>query len=192
MSMFLSKEKMTKNESASSKIPLTGNRTTLATSIQTFLKDHPKLQLGGAEEFTAERKHHLDVFGIHNLPKDTVHSIGEVEFTAIRGPHGTIPIHVFYPKSGEQKRSSGEAGALIYFHGGGYTVGSVDEFENGLRFVAEESGMQVNSSQTCPVLLPVYADSPYLGIRHRLQISPRAQIPNTTGRILRRNRLAPR
>lgn len=32
---------------------------------------------------------------------------------------------------------------MIYFHGGGYTVGSVDEFENGLRIVAEESGVQV-------------------------------------------------
>lgn len=31
---------------------------------------------------------------------------------------------------------------LIYFHGGGYTVGSVDEFENGLRNLAELSGVQ--------------------------------------------------
>jgi acetyl esterase/lipase len=51
-----------------------------------------------------------------------------VEFTAIRGPHGTIPIRVFYPKSGEEKRKAGDAAALIYFHGGGYTVGTVDEF----------------------------------------------------------------
>jgi acetyl esterase/lipase len=36
-----------------------------------------------------------------------------------------------------------EAGALIYFHGGGYSVGSVEEFENGLRIVAEEPGCQV-------------------------------------------------
>jgi len=28
-------------------------------------------------------------------------------------------------------------------HGGGYTVGSVDEFENGLRIVAEKAGIQV-------------------------------------------------
>jgi len=28
-------------------------------------------------------------------------------------------------------------------HGGGYTVGSVDEFENGLRIVAERAGIQV-------------------------------------------------
>jgi acetyl esterase/lipase len=123
---------------------MTGNRTTLAPSIQSFLKEHLKLQLGGTEEFTVERKHHLDVFGFHKLPKDGVHSIHDVEFTAICGPHGTVPIRVFYPKTGEQMRERGEAGALIYFHGGGYTVGSVDEFENGLRFLAEESGMQVS------------------------------------------------
>ena len=32
---------------------------------------------------------------------------------------------------------------MIYFHGGGYTVGTVDEFENGCRLLAEESSVQV-------------------------------------------------
>lgn len=67
--------------------------------------------------------------------------IHSVEFTAIRGPYGTIPILVLYPKSGEERRKYGDAGALIYFHGGGYTVDTVDEFENGLRTVAEEWGV---------------------------------------------------
>lgn len=83
------------------------------------------------------------MFGLHALPKDKIHPIDDVEFTAIRGPHGTIPIRVLYPASGKDSRNKGRAGALIYFHGGGYTVGSVDEFENGLRLVAEESGCQV-------------------------------------------------
>ncbi|KAH0347008.1 hypothetical protein KCU81_g3740, partial [Aureobasidium melanogenum] len=126
-----------------SEIPTTGTRSQLHPSIQTFLKDHPKLHLGGQEDFHDERNHHLEVFGIHNIPKDKVHPIGEVEFTAVRGPHGTIPVRVLYPKSGEDKRKNGQAAALVYFHGGGYTVGSVDEFENGLRLLAEESGVQV-------------------------------------------------
>ncbi|TIA16661.1 hypothetical protein D6C80_04384 [Aureobasidium pullulans] len=126
-----------------SDIPTTGTRSQLHPEIQTFLKDHPKLHLGGQEDFHDERNHHLEVFGIHNLPKDKIHPIGEVEFTAVRGPHGTIPVRVLYPKSGEDKRKKGEAAALVYFHGGGYTVGSVDEFENSLRLLAEESGVQV-------------------------------------------------
>ena len=131
---------------AQSKIPTTGSRTQLTSSIKTFLKDHPNLHLGSEEDFHEERRKHLEVFGIHSIPKDKIHPIGEVEFTALRGPHGTIPVRVLHPKSGEGRRKKGEAGALIYFHGGGYTVGSVDEFENGLRLVAEESGCQV-----CPL-----------------------------------------
>lgn len=44
-----------------------------------------------------------------------------------------------FPRSGHDLRKKNESAALIYFHGGD-TVGSVDEFENDLRIVAEESG----------------------------------------------------
>ncbi|KAK3938325.1 alpha/beta hydrolase fold-domain-containing protein [Diplogelasinospora grovesii] len=124
-------------------IPKVGWRGELVPSIKKFLDAHPRLQLGGVEGYTFERRHHTQVFGIHSLPDDRIHPIKEVEYTAICGPHGTIPIRVLYPSSGQEKRLQGKAGALIYFHGGGYTVGSVDEFENGLRLVAEESGCQV-------------------------------------------------
>jgi acetyl esterase/lipase len=131
------------NTNKGSEIPTTGTRTKLVSSIEQFLKDNSSLHLGGDEDFHGERRKHLEVFGIHSIPKEKQHPIGEVEFTAVRGPHGTIPVRVLYPKSGEEHRKKGEAGALIYFHGGGYTVGSVDEFENGLRLLAEESGVQV-------------------------------------------------
>lgn len=102
--------------------------------------------MGGDEDFHAERRKHLEVFGFQNVPDDKQHSISDVEFTALRGPHGTIPIRVFYPTSREEKRKHGQAGALLYFHSGGYTVGSVDEFKNGLRLLAEKSGVQVWTS----------------------------------------------
>ncbi|KAF1350142.1 Alpha/Beta hydrolase protein [Delphinella strobiligena] len=128
------------------KIPKTGTRASeLAPSIAEFLKQNPTLHLGGKEDFTAERAHHLSTFGIHSIPSSKQHPIGEVEFTAIRGPHGTIPIRILHPKSGASAKKNGAAGALIYFHGGGYTVGSVDESENGLRLVAEESVVQVHA-----------------------------------------------
>ncbi|CCC05159.1 hypothetical protein SMACR_07896 [Sordaria macrospora] len=126
------------------RIPTVGPRARdLHYSIRDFLSVHPLLELGGQEHFTVERRRHQEVFGLHALPKNKIHPIDHVEFTAIRGPHGTIPIRVLYPKSGKDSKNKGRAGALIYFHGGGYTVGSVDEFENGLRLVAEESGCQV-------------------------------------------------
>ncbi|KAK4158222.1 hypothetical protein C8A00DRAFT_39417 [Chaetomidium leptoderma] len=112
-------------------------------AIADFFANHPNLELGGTNGFTVERQQHMEIFALHKLPKSKINPIGDVEFTAIRGPHGTIPIRVLYPSSGEVKRVKGEAGALIYFHGGGYSVGTVDEFENGLRLVAEESSCQV-------------------------------------------------
>lgn len=124
-------------------IPKTGNRSQLNVTVSSFLEQFPALHLGGQEDFHDERSKHLGIFGIHGIPKDKVNPIHDVEFTAIRGPHGTIPIRVLYPSSGEEHRKSGKAGGLIYFHGGGYTIGSVDEFENGLRLLAELSGVQV-------------------------------------------------
>lgn len=97
-------------------IPTTGSRTSLHPEIQKFLADHPTLHLGGEEDFHAERRHHLEVFGFHSLPQNKVHPIGEVEFTGIRGPYGTIPIRVFYPKAAP--RGGDGHSALIYFHGG--------------------------------------------------------------------------
>src|ERR1700750_2475646 len=107
----------------SSKIPTIGSRSNnLTPSIRTFLRDHPSLRLGGNEPFTTERAHHLSVFGIQNLHPSKTHPINRVEFTAIRSRHGTIPIRILYPTSGKAKKDKDEAGALIYFHGGGYTI----------------------------------------------------------------------
>ncbi|KAI0193482.1 Alpha/Beta hydrolase protein [Astrocystis sublimbata] len=117
-------------------IPETGTRTTLSPSIKSFLAENPTLHLGGRGDFHSERRHHSDVFGFHALPAEKQAPIGSVRFEGLRGRHGTIPVRLFYPKS-FQEGGGLKAPALIYFHGGGYTVGSVDEFENGLRLLAE-------------------------------------------------------
>ena len=126
-------------------IPTTGTRSTLASSLTDFLKDNPTLYLGGDADFHQERRHHLEVFGFHKLPNDKQAPIGKVEFTAVRGPHGTIPIRLFYPRA-IIDRNKNDVAALVYMHHGGYTVGSVDEFENGLRLVAEEAEVIVRAS----------------------------------------------
>ncbi len=60
------------------------------------------------------------MLGWHNLSDDAQAkaSIDAVEFTAVRTKHGTIPIRVFYPESGKEKKPKGEAGAIVYMHGG--------------------------------------------------------------------------
>ncbi|KAI0748175.1 Alpha/Beta hydrolase protein [Daedaleopsis nitida] len=130
-----------------SPIPSVGNRTTLAASVKQLLSSGPtaELHLGGVEEYTEERRHHTEILGWHKLDEDAKAKapIGEVEFTAVRTKHGTTYVRVFYPKSGEEQKKEGEAGALVYMHGGGYTVGCIDDFEHGLRVLAEASGCQV-------------------------------------------------
>lgn len=123
--------------------PTVGTRTSLDSELKSFPSKNIDLHLGGSEDFHHERAHHTKVFGFHSPLSSQQAPINNVEFTAIRDPHGTIPIRVFYPKSGEEKRKAADAAAFVYFHGGGYTVGTVDEFENGLRIVAEESSVQV-------------------------------------------------
>jgi acetyl esterase len=65
--------------------------------------------------------------------------IGKIEHLGLRGPHGTIPVRVYHPS----KRGPAEGGALIYLHGGGFIVGSLDQFETAMRLFAEGSGAQV-------------------------------------------------
>ncbi|KAL4880631.1 Alpha/Beta hydrolase protein [Aspergillus karnatakaensis] len=121
-------------------IPKTAPRSTLDPEISTFTSKHPDLRLGG-ENLLSERRIHSQIFNFTSLPPSKQAQIGRVEFTALRGPHGTIPIRVLYP-SIPQECPRGTP-ALIYFHGGGYTVGSADEFENGCRILAERAGVQV-------------------------------------------------
>ena len=136
-------------------IPTQGSRSELDLETKEFLQKNRELSLGGTR-FLDERSHHTRVFGYHTVKAD----IDRVDFECIRGPHGTIPIRVFLPKSGMQRAKNAAAGALVYMHGGvsfhfdsngvetlnccqGYTVGTVDEFENGLRLLAERSETQV-------------------------------------------------
>jgi hypothetical protein len=85
----------------------------------------------------------MEIFTLHRLPEPKINPMARLSSPPSVVLMGTIPIRILYPSYGKEKRASGEAAALIYFHGGGYSVGNVEEFENGLRIVAEESGCQV-------------------------------------------------
>ncbi|KAL4940457.1 hypothetical protein BDV06DRAFT_224103, partial [Aspergillus oleicola] len=127
-------------------IPKTGTRTTLDSQIATFTSSNPSLVLGGGN-LLEERRIHTQIFGFTNTPKNLQSPISAVEFTALRGPHGAINIRVLYPSSPQiktdPKTKKALTPALVYFHGGGYTVGTSDEFENGCRILAERAGVQV-------------------------------------------------
>ena len=81
------------------KIPRTGSRSHLDGSMSAFLHEIPDLHLGGQEDFRNQHRKYLKVLGIHTLPKYKVHPIQEFGFTAIRGPHGTIPEGRMIPRA---------------------------------------------------------------------------------------------
>ena len=126
-------------------IPAVGNRAAQVDADTAHFLHHEgaTLHLGGRESFNVERSTHSRVLSITAIPSNERAPIHRVEMTGFYGPHGTIPVRVLYPSSGQQLTAANQSGALIYFHGGGYTVGSVDEFEQGLRVIAEASTCQV-------------------------------------------------
>ncbi|KAL4972215.1 Alpha/Beta hydrolase protein [Aspergillus desertorum] len=94
------------------------SKTTLDPEIDAYLKKHPQLLL---------REETLSKNGasIRNSPvSQATHQ------RSFRGPHGTINLRVLYP-SNPHSNAQNLTPALIYFHGGGYTVGAGDDFENG-------------------------------------------------------------
>jgi acetyl esterase/lipase len=60
----------------------------------------------------------------HNAFIDKVKSpIGKIEHLVLDGPHGSLPVRVYYPS----KPGPAEGDALIYVHGGGFIVGTLDQ-----------------------------------------------------------------
>lgn len=65
--------------------------------------------------------------------------LARVEDRTIPGPGGAIPIRVYAPRTG------GDLPALIFFHGGGFVVGSVASHDRLCRIVAAEAECMVIS-----------------------------------------------
>lgn len=99
--------------------------------IAEWMKTGPVL--GAHKPIHVQRREH-DAFIDKNPPP-----VGRVEYLGVAGPHGTIPIRVYHPS----KPGASPAAALIYLHGGGFIVGSLDQFETAMRRLCEGSGAQV-------------------------------------------------
>ena len=66
-------------------------------------------------------------------------TVGWVEHLGLPGPHGTVMVRAYHPS----KAASVPAGTLIYLHGGGLVVGSLDQFETAMRRLCAGTGVQV-------------------------------------------------
>ena len=114
-----------------SSIPEKVTSSTKDPEIAEWLKTGPVL--GAHKPIHVQRREH-DAFIDKNPP-----SIGRIEYLGVPGPHGTISIRVYHPSNPE----TGATSALIYLHGGGFIVGSLDQFDTAMRRLAEGSKAQV-------------------------------------------------
>lgn len=99
--------------------------------IAEWLKTGPVL--GSHKPIHVQRREH-DAFIDAEPP-----SVGRVEHLGVRGPHGTIPIRCYHPSNAKDEKLP----ALIYLHGGGFIVGSLDQFETAMRRFCEIARIQV-------------------------------------------------
>jgi len=120
-------------------LPHSIRRSTLDPEIKGFLQS-TNLTLGGKEPFTDERRHHTRVLAVPP-PPDLQHV--RVEPLILPGPVGDMNVRCYHPSNQSTGRAKGKGAVLIYIHGGGWTVGSLPEFDTFFRIMAEEGGIQV-------------------------------------------------
>ncbi|MDP9148221.1 MAG: alpha/beta hydrolase, partial [Acidobacteriota bacterium] len=63
--------------------------------------------------------------------------VARVENRTIPGPAQPIPIRVYWPQTGQNLP------ALIYYHGGGFVIGTLDSVDRACRALANASGCVV-------------------------------------------------
>lgn len=110
-------------------IPDTVGRGTLDPELKAWLPSGPTL---GADVPIAQGRRDHTQLGVGPWPP-----IGAVDTLVLPGPHGSVAVRRHTP----QNPASTPAGALVYIHGGGFTYGTLDEFEVPMRLIAERAGI---------------------------------------------------
>ena len=95
----------------------------------------PKLSeagpVAGREQFVAL----MQMVGPRDVP------VGKTENKTVPTPSGGVPIRVYTPVAA----GADPMPALVYFHGGGFVIGSVDSYDGLCRMMANEGGLRVIS-----------------------------------------------
>ncbi|WP_426512111.1 alpha/beta hydrolase [Dactylosporangium sp. McL0621] len=110
-------------------IPPTVGRGRLDPELAAWLPSGPTL---GADVPVAQGRRDHAVLGEGPWPP-----IGTVETLVLPGPHGSLTVRRHTPT----RPASDPIGALVYVHGGGFTYGTLDEFETAMRVIAERAGI---------------------------------------------------
>jgi acetyl esterase len=73
------------------------------------------------------------------IPQSKGVALPSVEDRTIPGPQGQIPIRIYTPEG------TGKRPVIVFYHGGGWVVGSIDTHDNVARYLAKASGAVVVS-----------------------------------------------
>ncbi|AEH36900.1 alpha/beta hydrolase [Halopiger xanaduensis] len=105
--------------------------------VQRFLERYESIEALSFDEGTVE-----DARGMFEKLRsgEPVVDLESVEDRAIEGPRGDVPIRVYEPGTDGEERP-----LVLYFHGGGWVVGSVDTHDDTCRKFADETGYPVVS-----------------------------------------------
>jgi acetyl esterase len=105
-----------------------------------------------AEGRTPEQARAENRYGAAAVARRPPLPMARVESLAIPGAAGTIPARLYVGPDGSRPGGPTESGApssprplLVYFHGGGWTIGDLDTHDGPCRFLATHSGAAVLS-----------------------------------------------
>ncbi|AFZ73630.1 alpha/beta hydrolase [Natronobacterium gregoryi] len=106
--------------------------------VQQFLEMYDSVDVPDFGEVSPETARQL--FDQLRVGKEVVFDLHAVEDRTIDGPDGEIAIRYYEPRAGP-----GEEPLILYFHGGGWVIGSVETHDVTCRKLAAESGYAVVS-----------------------------------------------
>src|ERR1700722_7804266 len=110
-------------------IPESVGRGSLDAQLAAWLPTGPPL---GADVSIAQGRRDHTVLGEGPWPP-----IGAAEYLGLPAPPGSLTWRRHTPT----QPASDPIGALVYIHGGGFTYGTLDEFETAMRVIAERAGI---------------------------------------------------
>lgn len=71
--------------------------------------------------------------------------VAEVTDISIPGPDGAIPARHYRPEANAARSGGSTAALLVFYHGGGFALGSIDTHDNQCRLICRDGGLSVLS-----------------------------------------------
>ncbi|SER10344.1 alpha/beta hydrolase [Natrinema salaciae] len=106
--------------------------------VQAFLELYESLDTPSFDEVSPEEARRM--FDEMQVTEEPDIELESVEDRTIDGPHGDLPIRIYDPGTEGEDRP-----LLLYIHGGGWVIGSIDTHDGTCRKLAADSGYPVVS-----------------------------------------------